>query len=387
VIDGPVSPWAEWVAEQCSIVEAAGQWRAVRPFDSDGVRGDLADGHHVVSYASNDYLGLTQHPAVKAAAKDAIDRWGTGAGAARLIVGSRPVHHELERDLAEWKHTERAVVFPTGFAANLGLLTALGTASAAIFSDELNHASIIDGARLARADTHVYRHNDVDHLAALLREHRDRRAIVITDLVFSMDGDRASVADLADVARDHGALLVLDEAHSVLGPDLDGDELDGVDVLRMGTLSKTLASLGGFVAASAGVCDLLVNRARPFIFTTASTPADAAAARAALAVLRSDEGRALRARLHAHVERLAPGWGSPIIPVVIGDETEAVTVASQLLAAGVLVPAIRPPTVPPGTSRLRIALSAAHRDDEIGRLATLLDELRLPIGATARPKP
>jgi 8-amino-7-oxononanoate synthase len=374
--------WTEWVDDQCSIVEAAGQWRRVVAYDSDGVRGHLGAGDAVVSYASNDYLGLTQHPMVKAAAHEAIDRWGTGSGAARLTVGSRPIHHQLEAELADWKHSESAVVFPTGFAANLGLLTALGTASATIFSDELNHASIIDGARLAHADVQVYRHGDVEHLVALLDATRDRRALVITDLVFSMDGDRAPALDLIEVCRHHGALLVLDEAHAVLGPDLDAGELEGVDVLRMGTLSKTLGSLGGFVAGPRRVTDLLVNRARPFIFTTAPTPADTAAARAALAIVASTEGDRLRDRLRGHVDHLAPGWGSPILPVVIGEEAEAVRAATGLLAGGALVPAIRPPTVPPGSSRLRIALSAAHTHDEIARLAKLLADAGLDLDVT-----
>jgi 8-amino-7-oxononanoate synthase len=385
VTDADGGRWAAWVADQCSIVHGAGQWRTLRPFDSDGVRGRIGDQPAVVSYASNDYLGLTQHPAVKAAARDAIDRWGTGSGAARLVVGSRPIHHQLEADLAAWKGTERAVLFPTGFAANLGLLTALATASATIFSDELNHASIIDGARLARADVQVFRHRDVEHLVALLGAHRDRRALVVTDLVFSMDGDEAPVDELLAVCRDNDALLVLDEAHSVLGPELDAERLGDTAVLRMGTLSKTLGSLGGFVAGPAAVCDLIVNRARPFIFTTASTPADAAAARAALSVVRSDEGTALQARLRGHVERLAPGWPSPILPVLIGDEDEAMRAAAALLDAGALVPAIRPPTVPPGTSRLRIALSAAHTDAELAHLAGALDAAGLTVGPAVGP--
>jgi 8-amino-7-oxononanoate synthase len=382
VTTGGRGTWAAWVADQCSIVRGAGQWRTVHPFDSDGIRGRLDGIESVVSYASNDYLGLTQHPRAKAAAHAAIDRWGTGSGAARLTVGSRPVHHELEAELAAWKHAERAVLFPTGFAANLGVLTALGTASATIFSDELNHASIIDGARLAHADVHVFRHRDADHLDAKLEARTDRRALVVTDLVFSMDGDIAPVDDLVTVCRRHDALLVLDEAHSVLGPELDHGELDGVTVVRMGTLSKTLGSLGGFIAGPADLCDLVVNRARPFIFTTAPTPADAAAARAALEVVRGDEGDERRRRLRAHVDRLSPGWPSPILPVLIGDEDAAMRAAAGLLAAGALVPAIRPPTVAPGTSRLRIALSAAHTDAEVAELAALLRDAGLVVGAT-----
>jgi 8-amino-7-oxononanoate synthase len=380
-----VTGWADWFDAQCRLVDAAGQWRAPRDFDAAGPSGSLTvDGHRVpvISFASNDYLGLTQHPAVKAAAHAAIDRWGTGSGAARLIVGSRPAHGELERALADWRGTERAVLFPTGFAANLGVLTTFGTAGTTICSDARNHASIIDGARLARAHVAVHRHADVDDLDSALVAARaarpDGRTIVVTDTVFSMDGDLAPLDEVLAVCRRHGSLLVLDEAHGVLGPDRapgrDGT-LDGVDVIRVGTLSKALGSLGGFAAGTRAEMDLLVNRALPYIFTTAATPADTAAAMAALTVLRSPEGDRRRAHLRAIVDRVAPGHPSPIIPVVIGDERDAVAAAAALLDQGLLVPAIRPPTVEPGTSRLRIALSAAHTVELVDLLVAALDGL------------
>src|SRR5205823_3677428 len=315
----------------------------------------------VVSFASNDYLGLTQHPAVVGAAHAALDRWGAGSGAARLIVGSRPVHTELEHELAAWKGSERALLFPTGFAANLGVLSTLAAPGVRVCSDELNHASIIDGCRLGRGDVHVYAHRDVGVVDRLLSDAG--RSIVVSDTVFSMDGDVAPVDELIAVCARRGALLVLDDAHAVLGPAVEVP--DGVDVLRVGTLSKTLGSLGGFVAGPAPFIDLLVNRARPFIFTTASTPADTAAALAALRVLRSADGEALVEKLRGHVNRIAPGHPSPIIPVVLGDERRALAASAALLERGLLVPAIRPPTVASGTSRLRIALSAAHTDDQV----------------------
>jgi 8-amino-7-oxononanoate synthase len=308
---------------------------------------------------------------VVAAAHDALDRDGAGAGSARLIVGARPVHAELEAELASWRRQERAVLFPTGFAANLGVVSVVGTDGVTVCSDELNHASIIDGCRLSRASVEVYRHNDLDHLAKLLADAE--RAVVVSDTVFSMDGDVADVDALATLCAAHGALLVLDEAHSVLGPPVSTEH---VDVLRVGTLSKTLGSLGGFVAGPAALVDLLVNRARPFIFTTASSPADAAAALAALRVLRSAEGGALVARLRALVDRVRAGHPSPIIPIVLGDEDRAIAASAALLAGGLLVPAIRPPTVPAGTSRLRVTLSAAHSDDDIDRLITAIASLR-----------
>jgi 7-keto-8-aminopelargonate synthetase-like enzyme len=218
----------------------------------------------------------------------------------------------------------------------------------------------------------VYRHADPDHVDRLLDEVPDRRAVVVTDTVFSMDGDVAPVDELAEVCARHDALLVLDEAHAVLGPD---PALDGVDALRVGTLSKTLGSLGGFVAGSPTFTDLLVNRARSYIFTTASTPADAAAALAAVGIVRSAEGDGLRARLRAHVERVRPGHPSPIIPVVIGDEHATIAASAALLDQGLFVPAIRPPTVAPGTSRLRVALSAAHTDAQVATLADALARL------------
>jgi len=373
------TPWSRWVADQCARIASAGQWRRPRDLDAAGPVGDLIDDGSttpVVSFASNDYLGLTQHPAVVAAAHAALDRWGAGSGAARLIVGSRPVHGQLEAELASWKECQRALLFPTGFAANLGVLSTLAAPGVLVCSDELNHASIIDGCRLGRGDVHVYAHRDVDAVDRLLAG--TERAIVVTDTVFSMDGDVAPVDALIDVCMRHDALLVLDEAHAVLGPHVDVPE--AADVLRVGTLSKTLGALGGFVAGPAPFIDLLVNRARPFIFTTASTPADTAAALAALEVLRSAAGDALVAKLRRHVERIAPGHPSPIIPVVLGDERRALAASAALLERGLLVPAIRPPTVAPGTSRLRIALSAAHTDDQVALLA---DALRETVGAAA----
>ena len=350
--------WADRVAERSRAVAAAGQWRTIR---------DLDEG--LISFASNDYLGLARHPAVVAAAHEALDRWGAGSGAARLVAGSRPVHGELEAALAAWKGEEAAVLFPTGYAANLGVLGTLAGPGVRIVSDERNHASIVDGCRLSRAEVCVYRHADVDHVADLLRS-ADRPALVVTDTVFSMDGDVAPVADIAALCTAHGALLVLDEAHAVLGPHPD---LTGAEHLRVGTLSKFLGSLGGFVAGPRPFVDLLVNRARPFVFTTASPPADAAAALAALAVLGSEEGDALVARLRALVDAVAPGHPSPILPVVVGDEDRAVAAADALLARGLLVPAIRPPTVAPGTSRLRVSLSAAHTTDDIRALLAGLE--------------
>lgn len=370
--DAPAS-WARWVAGELDGIRAAGRWRANRAFDALGPSG-LRDGLPVTSFASNDYLGLSAHPAVVAAAHEALDRWGAGSTASRLIVGTRPGHADLEAAIAVWKGTPRALVFPTGYAANIGVLSTLGGPDVTVLSDELNHASIIDGCRLGRSAVAVYRHGDLDHLDELLRA-APGRALVVTDTVFSMDGDTADLEGLGRRCAAHGALLVLDEAHAVLGPELPA--VDGLQAVRVGTLSKTLGALGGWVAADDEIVDLLVNRARSFIFTTALTPADTAAGLAALAVLRSPEGAALVARLRSLVDRVQPGHPSPIIPIVLGDEDRAVKAAAALLDRGLLVPAIRPPTVAPGTSRLRIALSAAHTDAMVDDLLAALDALGL----------
>ena len=366
----PDGPWSLWLDDQTRAVRDADRWREIRTLDGAAPDFKMPDGTHVVSFASNDYLGLSRHRAVVTAAQDAIDRWGAGAGASRLVVGSRPVHAELEEALASWRGQEAAVVMPTGFQANLSVLAAFGTGTR-IVSDELNHASIIDGARLARAEVAVFRHGDVEHAAELVRDAPER-AIVVSDTVFSMDGDVAPVGGLSELCARTGSLLVLDDAHSVF--DAPAAHPEAV-VLRVGTLSKALGSQGGYVAGPAKWVDLLINRARPFIFTTALAPASAAAALAAVEVCRSDEGRALRDALRDNVDILRPGNPSPIIPVVIGSEEAALDASERLLESGLLVPAIRPPTVAPGTSRLRVALSAAHEPADVDRLRVALQAI------------
>jgi 8-amino-7-oxononanoate synthase len=385
--------WADRVRARLDAVIADGRWRTPREFDAFGPQGTL-DGAHVVSFASNDYLGLSAHPAVVAAAVVATERWGTGAGASRLVTGSRPVHTKLEVALADWKETDAAICFPTGFAANLGALSVLGGPEVRVLSDELNHASIIDGCRLSRSQLSIYRHCDMAHLAALLEMSPAMPTIVVTDTIFSMDGDAAPVDEIAALCRRHGALLLIDEAHAVLGPHLSPDLMQSPDLtlVRMGTLSKTLGALGGFLAGPQNVIDLMVNQARPYIFTTGLSPGDAAAALAALGVLRSAEGDALVARLAELVTRVdvprrssdegandgptSDGPTSPIIPVILGSEERAVEASAALLEQGLWVPAIRPPTVPVGTSRLRVTLSAGHTDDQVNRLIEALAPLR-----------
>lgn len=377
--------WAGWATAELDVIESRGRLRATRVFDAAGPAGSLhtegAGTAAMISFASNDYLGLSTHPDVLAAAHDAIDRWGAGSTASRLVVGTRPVHEALEAQLARWKGTEAALVFPSGYAANTAVLGALGGLDCTVVSDELNHASIIDGCRLSRSPVIVSRHSDVEHVESALRTATTARAVVVTDAVFSMDGDEAPVEALARVCARHGALFVLDEAHSVLGPDTRAlDEIDGLEMLRVVTLSKALGAMGGAVCGASSLVELLVNRARSFVFSTALSPSDAAAAQAAITVVESSEGAALIGRLRSAVDRVRPGHPSPIIPVVIGEEHDAVRASSLLAERGLLIPAIRPPTVPPGTSRLRVALSASHTDtmiDELVEGLAVLDELEL----------
>ena len=388
----PGQAWSDRVRARLDAVVASGRWRQPREFDALGPQGVLGE-RPVIAFASNDYLGLSAHPVVMEAAIDAVRRWGTGAGASRLVTGSRPIHTALERALAEWKGTDAAICFPTGFAANLGALSVLGGPDVRVLSDELNHASIIDGCRLSRSQTSIYRHRDTDHLAALLGGDSAAPTIVVTDSVFSMDGDAAPMSEIATLCRQHGALLLVDEAHAVLGPQLAPELAQDPDLMliRMGTLSKTLGSQGGFLAGPHDLIDLMINLARPYIFSTGLTPGDAAAALAALGILRSDEGAALVARLAGLVARVDAPSGrddvkgkpvrseaplSPIIPIILGTEERATRASAALLAEGLWVPAIRPPTVPVGTSRLRVTLSASHTDEQVARLIAALIPLR-----------
>ena len=364
------SGWDAIAADALGAVAAADQLRQPRDLDGGSPSTVLSHtGQPVVSFASNDYLGLTQHPAARAAARAAVDAYGTGSGSARLIVGSRPVHSRLEGRIAAWRRAEAAVLFTTGYAANLGVIDTMGRWASMICSDELNHASIIDGCRLAQAPTRIYPHCDAAAVDQLLGD-ADGRGMVVSDSVFSMDGDLAPIEELSRVCAARGALLVLDDAHLVL------DHPEAVHprcrVLRVGTLSKAVGSLGGFVCGPKTFTDLLINKARSYIFTTAASPAAAAAAAAAIDIIDSAEGEALRARLRANIDRIRPGHPSPIIPIIVGAEDRAMAASDTLGRQGILVPAIRPPTVPVGTSRLRVTVSAAHTDDDLDRLAEAL---------------
>jgi 8-amino-7-oxononanoate synthase len=346
-------------------------------------------GRAVTAFCSNDYLGLAEHPALADAAATAARREGSGASASRLVSGDMPSHRALERALAAFVGMPSALLFPSGYQTNIGVLTALAGAEDLIVSDALNHASLIDGCRLSRAQVAVYPHADVAGAERLLQTGGPfRRRLLVTESIFSMDGDAAPLAGLGAVAARADAILVVDEAHAlgVLGPGGRGlCAATGVvpDVL-VGTLGKAFGAAGGFAAGAPSLRDILVNRARSFIYTTALAPPVAAAALAALHIIGGPEGDALRDAVGTRRDELAAdlrqagliGATPPgaILPVVLGSDARALEVAKTLAARGFFVPAIRPPTVPVGTARLRVTVSAAHTREDVAALARALTE-------------
>ena len=341
------------------------------------------DGKWLLHLASNNYLGLSQHPRVVAAAQEALQRFGAGAGSARLIGGTFSVHEELEERLAQFKQAQAALVFPTGYMANLGIICTLVGPGDLILGDRLNHASLIDACRLSRAAFRVYPHRDVERLEAALkhREGKYRRILIVTEGVFSMDGDLAPLADIAQLARRHNAWLLIDDAHGagVFGSQGRGTlEHFGIaagEILQMGTLSKALGSLGGYLAGPRVVIETLRNKARSFIYTTALPPASAAAALEALRVI--EEEPVWRTRLWANVKEWVSGLSelgcelistvSPIVPIRIGSNEAATALAQALFEQGIYAPAIRPPTVPAGSSRIRTSVTALHTQADLKR--------------------
>jgi 8-amino-7-oxononanoate synthase len=347
------------------------------------------DGAQVINFCSNNYLDLAGHHALRAAASLAAEHEGVGAGAARLIGGNFDGHRELERRLAVWKGTERALLFGSGYQANLGILGALAGPEDAIFSDRLNHASLVDGARLSRATVHVYPHNDLEELERDLRTARHhRRRIIVTESVFSMDGDIAAIAELGALARQYGALLVVDEAHAagLLGPRGIGLAAGGGAHVQMGTLGKAFGGAGAYAAGAGDVIELLLNRARSFVFTTAPAPPAVAAAAAALELVASAEGDDRRRTLFANAAhlgaglvrlgvRMPPSAPGHIVPIVVGESHAAVQLSERLFERGLFVQAIRPPTVPDRGARLRITVSSGHTREDIDCLLAALGDL------------
>ncbi|WP_434346080.1 8-amino-7-oxononanoate synthase [Myxococcus virescens] len=377
---------AAWAREDLESLSERGLRRYLEPLDSPQGPVVRVGGEALVNFSSNDYLGLAASPTVRAAALAAVERYGVGTGASRLVVGDTAAHHRLETRLAAFERAEAVRLFNSGYAANTGIIPALVGPEDAVFSDALNHASLVDGCRLSRARVCVYPHADVEALSRALAETPARRKLVVTDTVFSMDGDVAPLRDIVAACRAHGAALMVDEAHAtgVLGARGAGlcDELgleDAVD-LRMGTLSKALGVMGAYVATSREVADLLVSRARPFVFSTALPAHLCAAAEAAVDAVEGDPD--LRERLWRNIRRFADGLRglgvraeprSAVFPIILGEPERALDAARRLREAGVLVKAIRPPTVPEGTSRLRFCLSASHT---VGHVDLALEALR-----------
>ncbi|KAA3655365.1 MAG: 8-amino-7-oxononanoate synthase [Proteobacteria bacterium] len=349
----------------------------------------VVDGRQMLSFCSNDYLGLAAHPALAAALAEGAARWGGGAGASHLVSGHYAVHERLEARLAEFTGCERALVFSTGYMVNMGIAAALLGRGDALFADRLNHASLVDGALLSRAEHHRYAHGDTAALSRLLAASTARRKLIVTDSVFSMDGDIAPLAELLALAEAHDAWLLVDDAHGfgVLGPQgrgaLAAAGLAHWRLLLVGTLGKAAGLSGAFVAGHADVVEWLMQTMRTYIFTTGAPPALAHALLTAVDLI--ERGDALRSTLAAHQQQLhdtlhLAQWqrmpsATPIQPVKIGDNAAAVAAAAALWDDGLWVPAIRPPTVPQGTARLRISLSAAHTEHDISRLTDALHRI------------
>jgi 8-amino-7-oxononanoate synthase len=395
----PLGPSAVWATQALRELEAAGLMRHLEPLESP--QGALVDvrGRRYVNFSSNDYLGLAADLDVVAGARTTAMRHGFGAGASRLIVGDTTAHHALEADLSRFFGSEAALLFNSGYQANVGVLSTLAGEGDIIFSDTLNHASLVDGCRLSRAKVVVYAHRDVEHLERELAQWQARRKLIVTDSVFSMDGDRAPLQELERAARAHGAALVVDEAHAigVLGYRGAGlcEQLQVSPDVRLGTLGKALGGFGAFALCSKPVRSWLINRARSLIFSTALPAAVCGAGQAAL--WRLAGAPQLRARLWRNIQQFSEGLkrqglpahaDSAIFSVVLGSPQRALQVSLRLRERGVLAKPIRPPTVPKGTSRIRFALSAAHTEEHVASALEALEAaLRQPEPAAESRSP
>jgi 8-amino-7-oxononanoate synthase len=384
--------------QQLDELEAGGLRRRTRVISGPQGPHVVVEGRPALLLCSNNYLGLADHPRVREAAAEAALSWGVGAGASRLVSGTMTVHRELEQRLAAFKCTDAALLFGSGYLANVGVIAALARAGEVVFSDELNHASIIDGCRLSRAEVAVYRHRDVEHLAWLLEQAGDRGALIVTDSVFSMDGDVAPLIEIVELARRHGVRVAVDEAHGTgtAGPGGRGAVAaaglsDEVDVI-VGTLGKALGSYGAFVACGTTMAEYLLNAARTFIFSTALPTPAAAAALAALTLLEERPWLVTDLAAAATTLRCAlaregidvSASTTQIVPVIIGDARTAVRACELALADGVFAQVIRPPTVPTGTSRLRLAVMAGHTREELNDAAATIGRAARAAGFDAR---
>lgn len=373
--------------EQLDVLDHQGLRRSLRIIESwKGPLIRIAD-RELVNFSSNDYLGLASHPSIAEAMAVAARHWGAGSTASRLICGTSAEHASLEEELAAAKGTEAALVFSTGVAAATGTIPALVGRGDVVILDKLAHACLIDGIHASGAKMRVFPHNDLakleSHLKWARNTHPKGRVMIVTESVFSMDGDLAPLREIVRLKERHGAILLLDEAHAVgvrgygargLAGELGlGDRIE----IQMGTLGKALGVSGGYIAGSRVLIDFLINRARSFIFSTAPSPAVAAACREALRIVQSPEGSARRTRLEENIQLLAkemnlPASPSAIVPLILGSEARALSEAARLMTSGFYVPSIRYPTVPKNTARLRVTLSAAHSDDQIRKLAAAL---------------
>jgi glycine C-acetyltransferase/8-amino-7-oxononanoate synthase len=385
------------VAERLEELRDRGLHRRLRLVSGPQGPRVLLGGRPVLLLCSNNYLGLADHPRVRSAAAEAAMRWGAGAGASRLISGNMEPHRRLESRLAEFKGYEAALLFGSGYLANTGAIAALTAAGEVVFSDELNHASIVDGCRLSRAETFVYRHGDLEHLAWGLKEAGGRGSLIVTDGVFSMDGDVAPLPQLLELARRHGCRLMVDEAHATgaIGPGGRGSvaaaELSGEVDLVVGTLGKALGAYGAYACASAETIDFLVNTARPFVFSTAPPPPAVGAATAALELLQSHPHKVERLQANAATLRsalLAEGLPAgrsrtQIVPIEVGEAEPTMELCERILERGVFAQGIRPPTVPEGSSRLRFTVMATHRAGELERAAKLVGAAARELGLAA----
>jgi glycine C-acetyltransferase len=372
----------QFLADELEQLRRQGLFRPLRVLDSAQDTEVIVDGNRVLNLSSNNYLGLTTHPRLKTAMIEATERWGAGSGAVRTIAGTMTVHEELERRLADFKHTEASLVFQSGFTANLGVLQSLVKEGDVIISDELNHASIIDGIRLSKAERSIFKHRDMDDLERHLEKHADKRVkLVVTDGVFSMDGDIAPLPAIVERAERVGALVMVDDAHAsgVLGKNGRGSVnhfgLDGRVDLQMGTLSKAIGVLGGYVAAPQTVRDFLIHRARPFLFSTSHPPGVAAACMAAIDVLLAEPERIDRLwkntkRFKDGLKRLGFETGAsetPITPVIVGKGSVAMDFSDRLFKLGVFAQGIGFPTVAEGRARIRTIVTSVHTDAQLDR--------------------
>jgi glycine C-acetyltransferase len=382
---------ADLISKELEALKDAGLYRTLRRVEGEQGPTLILDGREVINFSSNNYLGLANHPALRNAAKEAIDRYGCGSGASRLISGNMILHEELEHKIAELKGTEAALVFNSGFQANTGILSTLVGDGDVIFSDALNHASIIDGCRLSRAKVVVYSHCDVDSLESALKNSLPAgRKLVVTESLFSMDGDEAPLAAIVDLAEKEGAIVMVDEAHAtgIFEPNGAGIVaklgLNDRVLVQMGTLGKALGGFGAYVAGSKALRELLINRCRSFIFTTSLPPAVLAMAIAAIGLVKKEPER--RQALWNNCSRLRDGLKglgyslgsgqSQILPLIVGDATNCMKLSEQLLQEGVFAQGIRPPTVPEGTSRLRITVMATHTGEQIDFALKALEEAK-----------